>query len=848
MPTYVEVAVNAPHIAECYHYHLPPEMEGQVQPGCLVEAPLGRQRVQGVVFAFVDSPSVAQTRPLLALLDPEPALTAAQMALARRLAHETLNPLGALIQLMLPSGLSQQADSLYQLTPQSASAAPADGKETQARLLALLRERGALRGRQIEQALPRRDWRAAARALERKGWLVSQPILQAPTARAKTVRTAELACPAEQAEQRLLAAPRQGEAALARRLAMLRFLLRESGPQQVSWLYAESGGGLADLRKLEALGLARLGEAEVWRDPLYAVEAGPSVPPQLTADQSACWQEMARGLAETAEGRSAPPYLLHGVTGSGKTELYLRAVEAVLQQSRQAIILAPEIALTPQTVRRFMARFPGQVGLLHSQLSPGERYDTWRRARSGVLNVIVGPRSALFAPLRRLGLIVVDECHDGSYYQDDPPYYHARQAATLYAQLAGAVCILGSATPDIVSAQQAAQGKYRYLRLPARILAHREAVQAQIEILGQPGRYRPLEGEVDGVDLPPVRVVDMRQELKEGNRSIFSRALQQGLSAVLERRQQAILFLNRRGTATYVFCRDCGHVLKCPECDLPLTSHATLPGRGEPPDPGLLCHHCGYRRLTPATCPECKGRRIRQFGMGVEKVESEAQALFPQARTLRWDYDTTRAKGAHDLILSTFSAGHADLLIGTQMLAKGLDLPLVTLVGVVLADVGLGMPDFAAGERVFQVLTQVAGRAGRSPLGGEVVLQTFQPEHYVIQAAAGHNFRQFYQQEMEYRRRLKYPPFNRLARLEIRSRRAEQAEAAAQKLAAQLRQWIQQEGYRATQLIGPAPSFFARQAGLYCWQIVLRGPDPASLLRGRDLRDWRVQIDPPSLL
>jgi primosomal protein N' (replication factor Y) len=843
MPTYVDVAVNAPHIADTYTYHLPPELEGGVQAGCLVEAPLGRQRVQGVVFGFVERPAVAETRPLLALIDPVPALTAAQMALARRLAHETLNPLGAMIQLMLPLGLSQQADSLYALTPQSAAAAPADGKETQARLLALLRERGALRGRQIEQALPRRDWRGAARALERKGWLTSQPVLQPPTARARTVRTAELACPPAEAEERLLSLPRQGAPALERRIAMLRFLLREPGPQQVSWLYAESGGNLADLRKLEAAGLVRLGEEEAWRDPLEAIEPQASAPPELTGDQRECWQTLERGLAEAAAGNAVQPYLLHGVTGSGKTELYLRAVEAVLQQGRQAIVLAPEIALTPQTVRRFMARFPGQVGLLHSQLSAGERYDTWRRARSGALNVIVGPRSALFAPLSRLGLMVVDECHDGSYYQSEPPYYHARQAAVLYAQLAGAVCVLGSATPDIVSARQAAQGKYTYLRLPARILAHRQAVQAQIERLGLPSRYRPLEGQVDGVDLPPVRVVDMRQELKEGNRSIFSRPLQQGLHEALGRGQQAILFLNRRGAATYVFCRDCGHTLKCPQCDLPLTSHGA-----ETAEEGLLCHHCGYRRRIPEACPECKSRRIRQFGMGTEKVEAEARALFPAARTLRWDYDTTRAKGAHELILSRFSAGEADVLIGTQMLAKGLDLPLVTLVGVVLADVGLGMPDFAAGERVFQVLTQVAGRAGRSPLGGEAILQTFQPDHYVIQAAAGHNFRQFYQQEMEYRRRLKYPPFNRLARLEIRSRRAEQAEAAAQKMAAQLRQWIHQEGYRATELIGPAPSFFARQGGLYCWQIVLRGPDPASLLRGRDLRDWRVEIDPPSLL
>jgi primosomal protein N' (replication factor Y) len=402
------------------------------------------------------------------------------------------------------------------------------------------------------------------------------------------------------------------------------------------------------------------------------------------------------------------------------------------------------------------------------------------------------------------------------------------------------VCLLGSATPDITSAYRAAQGEWRYLRLPARILAHKETVQFRLQKLGQPSRYRPLENLAETIDLPSVRVVDMRQELQRGNRSIFSLALQEALTHVLEEKQQAILFLNRRGTATYVFCRDCGHVLKCPRCDTPLTYHS--------PQAALTCHYCGYQRKMPETCPACKSRRIRQYGMGTERVEAEVQALFPRVRTLRWDYETTRKKGAHEVILGHFVAGRADVLVGTQMLAKGLDLPLVTLVGVVLADVGLNLPDYRAPERTFQVLTQVAGRAGRSPLGGEVLLQTFQPEHYVIQAAAGHNYREFYTQELEHRRHLHYPPFTRLVRLEYRHNRLETAEAAAQAMAEQLRQSIRLEGRRSTELIGPAPCFFSRLAGLYRWQIVLRGPDPASLLSHRDLGEWRVEIDPPSLL
>jgi primosomal protein N' (replication factor Y) len=454
--------------------------------------------------------------------------------------------------------------------------------------------------------------------------------------------------------------------------------------------------------------------------------------------------------------------------------------------------------------------------------------------------VVIGPRSALFAPLPNIGLIVVDECHDDSYYQDDPPFYHGREAAIAYARLAGAVCLMGSATPDITSAYQAAQGQWRYLRLPARILAHRESVQRQVERLGGPLRYRPLESQAETMELPPVQVVDMRLELQRGQRSIFSQALQDALARVLERKQQAILFLNRRGTATYVFCRDCGHVLKCPRCDMPLTYHS--------PQEALTCHYCGYQRKMPGACPACKSPRIRQYGTGTERVETEVQALFPSVRTLRWDYESTRKKGAHEVILGHFTAGRADVLIGTQMLAKGLDLPLVTLVGVILADVGLGLPDYRAAERTFQVLTQVAGRAGRSPLGGEVVLQTFQPEHYAIRAAATHSYRDFYRQELEYRRQLGYPPFNHLARLEYRHTRLDEAEAAAKKLAGQLRQWIRDESRSATEVIGPVPCFFSRLSGLYRWQIVLRGPDPASLLRSRNLSDWRVEVDPPSLL
>jgi primosomal protein N' (replication factor Y) len=491
--------------------------------------------------------------------------------------------------------------------------------------------------------------------------------------------------------------------------------------------------------------------------------------------------------------------------------------------------LVPEIALTPQTVRRFLARFPGQVGLVHSKLSEGERYDTWRRARAGKLKVIIGARSALFSPLPNIGLIVADECHDSSYYQSEPPFYHAVTSAQEYARLCGAVCVLGSATPTIEQREQADTQKIKRLELP----------------------YRVTDSQ-----LPPVQIVDMREELKSGNRGIFSRPLAEALAETVQRGEQAILFLNRRGTATYVFCRDCGTVLKCPNCDTPLTYHIDLGAVKSqtskvndlrPSTFDLLCHRCGYTRHMPKKCAACGSDQIRQYGLGSEKVEADVQAMLPQARTLRWDWETTRQKDSHEIILTHFANHQADVLVGTQMLAKGLDLPLVTLVGIVLADVGLSLPDPFASERTFQVLTQVAGRAGRSARGGQVILQTFAPEHYVIQSAAKHDVDGFQKLEAEYRRQLGYPPFGRVTRLEYRHRDAAKAESESQRVLQILQEKIKTE--RRTQTTASAvPCFFAKSDGVYRWQVILRGPDPASLLRGLRLDEWRVEVEPISLL
>ena len=819
---FVEIAVNVPQVSGVFHYHLPPELEGRIRPGQLVTVPFGTQTVQGVIVREIDAPAVPETRPVEALLDETPALTLSQVEFAFRLAEETYSQPAAMIGLMLPPGLSQQADTEFRLVSPEFKGLPGLKLTTiQGRLVAILQRRSPLRGRQIDRAIPRTNWRASIRSLVERDIIASKPVLPPPQVRPKFVRTAQLAVRPEKAEAAMTEIG-QTEATLERRGKILRFLMQEGIPVSVSWVYAHSGGSLSDLQILAEKELIELRETEIFRDPLENIEvAAARIRPELTPDQRGAWEIIRAGI----EAGSSEPFLIQGVTGSGKTEIYIRAVEKVLAAGRQAVVLVPEIALTAQTVRRFMSRFPGEVGLIHSQLSPGEQYDTWRRARRGDLSVIIGPRSALFTPLPDIGLIVLDESHDGSYYQSEMPFYHAREAAVRYAALLGAICILGSATPSVESRDRAERSHWTLLRLPRRILGIDAATGAP----------------VSSATLPPVRVVDMRQELKADNRSIFSRALQETLQATLMQKQQAILFLNRRGTGTYVFCRSCGHAMRCPRCDeVSLTYHR----EGE----ALLCHRCGYRRNMPERCPNCSSDQIRHYGMGTERVEDEVRALFPEARTLRWDRDTTRKKGAHDLILTHFANYQADVLIGTQMLAKGLDLPLVTLVGIVLADVGLHLPDFRAGERVFQVLTQVSGRAGRSLLGGEVILQTFEPDNYVIRAAAGHDYEAFYAAEMTYRREIGYPPFGRLVRLEYRDLDAERAERRAGALASHLNGLIAAQTRVQAELIGPAPCFYSRLDGRYRWQIALRGPDPASLLPGLPLDDWRVEINPQSLL
>ncbi|NLE99709.1 MAG: primosomal protein N', partial [Anaerolineales bacterium] len=775
-------------------YHLTDDLREQVSVGSLVVAPFGQRQLYGIVTALSPESPVPDTRPIAALVDAQPVLTADQIVLAEWIAREYLAPLDQCLELWLPPGIIGYADVLYTLTPE----APSDAANTpaQAKLLMLLARRGPQRGAQLSSALPGVDWRSAAAQLVRRGVVVRRHLLAPPRARPKEVSTVQLAADvdADQALRGLRSAVYP---------AILAFLQSERGPVDVSWVYAETGCQRRHLDMLAERGAVVLGSQEVWRDPLAGQVFTPIEPPTLTRDQEAAWDVIRPSLK--AGPMEPGVFLLHGVTGSGKTEIYLRAVAEVLARGRRAICLIPEIALTPQTVSRFAARFPGRVTVSHSLLSQGERYDTWRRARAGLIDVVIGPRSALFTPLEPLGLVILDEEHEGSYKQDTRPRYHAREAALEIARRAGATVIMGSATPSLDAYYRALRGEFTLLALSRRVLGHRGRLHNLSSTFHVPSdSYRAVEDgspEACYRPLPPVQIVDLRAEMRAGNRSIFSRPLQQALDDALKRREQAILFLNRRGTATFVLCRDCGHVLHCPQCDLPLTYHG--------PQGRLVCHRCSYRQPQQERCPLCGSNRMRYFGLGTEQVEQAVQERWPEARLLRWDRDTSSTAEAHSRLLERFASGAADVLIGTQMIAKGLDLPLVTVVGVISADTALNLPDFRASERTFQLLAQVAGRAGRGLLNGQVVIQTYHPDHYAVTAAAAHDYAQFAAQELAFRQQLGYPPYRRLTKLTYEDSSPSHAEEQARALSQNLRELLALWGLPEDDLIGPAPAFFA---------------------------------------
>ncbi|MHB0857242.1 MAG: replication restart helicase PriA [Anaerolineae bacterium] len=822
------------HLVRSFHYHVPESLRGSIRPGQLVWVPFKSRHLQGIVVALDDHSPVKETKPIEQIVDPEPVLSAQQIALAGWIAQRYLAPVHFCIATMFPSGLIQQIDTMVQALPGADLGA---ATEAQRMLYSLLLERGPLELGQIARTGERKGWRSVVNQLVRRGWASSEVVVRPPTVRPKRVPVVRATLDWTDAKLPGASARRQNAA-----LAWLQ-AHRSNGNAWVplSDAAAQAGVSAAALRALHTRGLVELDQREVWRDPLAGKTFVPVTPPALTSDQECAWQAIAADL----EQPGGKPFLLQGVTGSGKTEIYLRAVRRTLVQGRGAIVLVPEIALTPQTIRRFGARFPSTLAVMHSKLSLGELYDQWRRVRAGELRLVIGPRSALFAPVSDLGLIVLDEEHEWSYKQERMPRYHARDVAVQLARMVGATCILGSATPDLESAYRAERGEYVRLSMPQRIMGHRQVIQEEAgRLCCDVARFQAAEvgtGEALYTELPPVQVVDMRAELRDGNTSMFSRSLQESIAQVLAAGEQSILFLNRRGAATFVMCRDCGHVPACPRCDIPLTYHSA--------ESRLLCHHCGVSRTLPATCPVCGSARIRHFGAGTERVEDLVRQTFPRARTVRWDLDTTGGKQAHERILDRFIQGQADIMIGTQMVAKGLDLPKVTLVGVITADTLLNLPDFRAGERTLQLLMQVAGRAGRSILGGRVIIQTYAPQHPAIVAACTHDYESFYQQEMTFRREHWYPPLSRIVQLVCADSNAEAAQAGANEVYAILANRIARLGVPNVDLIGPTPAFFQRLAGKWRWQILVRGDDPCELLRAVQLSSaWSVDVDPASLL
>lgn len=824
---YAHVAVNAP-VYRTFCYHIPDALLGHVQVGHLVRVAFGTAMQPGIVVALHAETDLPETKPIQELLDAQPVMTPEHIQLGLWMSERYLAAPGAALWLMLPPGLTGQSVQYITLLQADAQATQA----TQQAIIDALRTDGTRTNKQLERAFGPKAARNALNALAAAGVIQREAHLAPPGAKPKTVGTVRRTFDTAALETII--------ADLGRAHKQIRILryLAQWDEIDTAQLRDATNANTSDLKNLSEKGLLLQSERLSYRDSLADRDFVPSSPPALTAAQSAVWQVLAAALNPTPRGLFAA-YLLHGVTGSGKTEIYLRAIAETLAQGRQAIFLVPEIALTPQTIRRVAQRFPEQVAVVHGSLSTGERYDTWQRARSGAVQIIVGTRSALFTPLPNIGLIVIDEEHDHSYKHEppfNPPYYHARTVAEQMMRLNNGVLLLGSATPDMETYFRTQRGDLTYLHLPSRIMAHKQRVQAQVARFGIASHYQEAGDEALSTGLPPVEIIDMRDELKADNRSMFSRALQTALRDVLARNEQAILFLNRRGQATYVFCRDCGFVFTCPRCDTPMTYHRA----GE----DLRCHHCGHHEAGPQACPACNSQRIKYFGAGTQQVEAALHDLLPDVRTVRWDADTANRPEMHETILQRFIDHEADVIVGTQMVAKGLDLPLVTLVGVVSADPGLFLPDFRASERAFQLLTQVAGRAGRSVLGGRVIMQTYQPKHESILFAAQHDYAGFYAHELEKRRELGYPPFRRMARVLVQSSNPVQAERDAQQAAANLRHLIDKRNLTDTRLIGPAPCFFRKIDKVYRWQVLIRSNDPLALLRGFSVRKgWYVDLD-----
>ena len=618
------------------------------------------------------------------------------------------------------------------------------------------------------------------------------------TVRALEKKTVRLFVDKAEAENVLLLCEKKHQTAKAR---LLRELLKvEALPYPL--VTGKLHIGASTLKALEEQGVILIEKENNLRNPVK-LKADNTAKKELSVSQKKIVDTV---LADFDAGVKKT-YLVHGITGSGKTEVYMNLIEGMLSRGRQAIVLIPEIALTYQTLLRFYTRFGDRVSVMNSTLSPGEKYDQCERAKRGEIDVIIGPRSALFTPFPNIGLIVMDEEQESSYKSEGSPKYHAREVAVEIARMHGASVVLGSATPSIEAYYRAKRGEYELFTLKERLT---------------------------GGSLPVVYTVDLREELKQGNRSIFSRKLQELLSDRLEKKQQVMLFINRRGYAGFISCRACGHVMKCPHCDVSLSEH-----RGGK----LICHYCGYEEPAVKVCPSCGSKYISGFKAGTQQIEDKLKAMFPKVRVLRMDADTTREKDSYERILSSFAGGEADVLIGTQMIVKGHDFPNVTLVGVLAADMSLSVGDYRAGERTFQLLTQAAGRAGRGTLPGEVVIQTYQPEHYSVQHAAAQDYEGFYEEEILFREMLRYPPVCNMLAVQIFAKEEARGAELAEQLAALAEEFADNEepvGKRL-QIIGPAPAALGKVNDIFRFVFYIKYEKYDTLVEVKDKLEERVQ-------
>ncbi|MCJ7514418.1 MAG: primosomal protein N' [Dehalococcoidia bacterium] len=810
--SYAEVAVNSP-VAQrhSFCYSIAPGLK--IVIGQAVWVPFGSKTLQGIVVKISDYPSFEETKEIDSAITSLPLMSAGQIEIALWLSKHYLAPLFDSVALMLPPGFERRLITFLQLLPVSGDS---QFNPEQEQIFQLLKDREKVSLKEVERKLGKKKTESVVQQLLRRGLVERSQQLEETRIKPKMVTHLELQIDRSRATKEIM---RLREARAGKEAAVLELLLNRPGLVPLPEIRKSVAAPKAAIESLQSRSLVTVVETAVRRDPLAHLEIALALPPKLTLSQQVAWQKIQNCILTRQRDKAPAVFLLHGVTGSGKTEIYLRALTETVAQGRRGICLVPEISLTPQTIERFASRFQGRVAVIHSGLSLGEQFDEWHRIKEGGCDVVIGPRSALFAPQPDLGLIVIDEEHEWTYKQSDKsPRYQARDVAIKLAGLNDAVVILGSATPDVETYYKAQLGDYQLIELKERITP-----------------YGPSP-------LPEVDVVDMKEELKSGNRSLlFSRSLIKEMTEALARNEQVILFLNRRGTATFVQCRKCGFVFQCSRCAATLTYHSATKK--------MVCHHCNNSSAVPVDCPQCLSQNLMFLGIGTQRIEEEVRQLFPNARTLRWDSDMTSRRRANEELLTKILTHEVDVIIGTQMVAKGLDLPQVTLAGVISADTSLNLPDFRAGERTFQLLCQVAGRAGRGFMPGRVIIQTYSPEHYAIQAASRHDYSAFYTREMEYRREFGYPPFSRLASLTFSHVNGTDCLREVDRMSRLLRVERDRRGLPDIRFIGPMPAYVPRLRGRYRWQLVLCGANLDDFLSDIAFpRGWVVDIDPVGMV